>query len=82
MKLVVLNKVESDKIKGIYKKNHLCEPLIIGDDKYVINSDMFDLKEIKGKIRINKSRFFTIGSKTPSDLVYRKYLILKRGKNS
>lgn len=56
MKLIVLTLIEADEIRGIYKLNHACEPVMIEIDMYILHEGMKDIKEFKDVFK-DKPRF-------------------------
>ena len=76
MEIIVLTTAEANKIRGIYKPNHLCEPVEVEDGFYIIHKGMMaEVPELDGKWPvISKLKYFTIGDKSALDLKYKAHL--------
>ena len=77
MKLLVINSLTRNLIRGGYKKGHSLEPLKIADDLYILNYEaMILVEEIKNpKITfVENNDTFTIGDGSAYDLIYQEYL--------
>lgn len=73
MKLLVLNKVERNIVRGQYKKGYILEPIEIALNIYILNYDrMVDIKVINNPVFFNK--WFIIGDGSAYDILYQEFL--------
>ena len=74
--LIRLTTAQANKVRGIYKPNHRCEPVKVEAGFYILHAGMvLDVPELNGKWPvISKLNVFTIGDKSVSDLKYKAFL--------
>ena len=65
---------QANKIRGIYKPNHLCEPVKVEAGFYILHEGIKDVPELAKKLFFAGLPRFIIGDKSASDLRYAAHL--------
>lgn len=68
MKFIVLNNVEAEAVRGIYKPHHRCAPIFIEDDLWILHEGMKDVPEFKNVF--DDKPVFVKGDDSPEDKAY------------
>ena len=74
MKLIRLTTAQADKIRGIYKPQHSCEPVKVEAGFYILHEGIKDVPELAKKLDFRPLLRFNIGDKSASDLKYKAHL--------
>lgn len=80
--MIKLTETEADKIRGIYKPNHSCEPVYVEDGFYILHEEIKEVPELKKKLDFKLLKRFTIGDKSAENLKYQKWQIKQNLLNS
>lgn len=76
MKLLVINKVTRNIIRGQYKKAHSLEPIEIAPNNYILNYDaMIEVQAIKNPhVAFMTENWFIPNDGSDNDLLYEEFL--------
>lgn len=74
MRIIKLTETEANKIRGIYKPNHLCEPVKVEDDFYIIHEGIREVPELAKMLDFTPLERFMRGDKSELDLKYKAFI--------
>jgi len=72
--MIKLTATEANKIRGIYKPNHLCMPIEIENGVFILHDEIENVKELKSKLNFKSATKFVVGDKSSIDIKYKAYL--------
>ena len=74
MKLIIFTIAQANKIRGIYKLQHLCEPVKVEAGFYILHEGIKDVPELAKKLFFAGLPGFNIGDGSDLDVKYRAHI--------
>ena len=74
MKLIIFTIAQANKIRGIYKPDHECDPVKVETAFYILHEGIKDVPELAKKLDFAPLKRFVIGDKSALDVKYKAHL--------